>query len=162
MWMTGVLFTGGRSILYSMKWLAVLLLLLCGGSAHAYSSGAPSQACSTLTPGHGGLSQSSPSPYNLDLSIFNLYSDGNYYYIPGQTYQCKQCQEHTLWLFLRRVQLDAYFAIPQWLSLVQPLKDFWSRQGKWRMTQPSLAPSLTQPLDPSSAAALPLPWALNY
>ena len=82
---------GEETVQHSMKRLAVLLLLLFGGSADAYSSGAPSTACSSLTPGHGGSPQPSSSPYTLDLSIFDLYDDGItiYYYEPGQTYQCK-------------------------------------------------------------------------
>ena len=79
---------GEETVQHSMKRLAVLLLLLFGGSADAYSSGAPSTACSSLTPGHGGSPQSSSSPYTLDLSIFD-FNDSNYYYEPGQTYQCK-------------------------------------------------------------------------
>ena len=73
-----------------MKRLEIFLLLLFGGSAHALPSGAPSTACSSLIPSHGGSPQSSSSPYTIDMSIFNLYSDGNYYYQPGQEYQCKQ------------------------------------------------------------------------
>ena len=67
----------------------LLLLLMFGGSVNSYPSGAPSQACSSLTPNHGGSPQSSPLPYTLDLSGFDLYGDGNFYYEPGNIYQCK-------------------------------------------------------------------------
>ena len=74
----------------SMRKLTVLLLLLYSGeSARAYSTGAPADACTTLTPNHRKPPQPSPSPYTLDLLIFDLYSDGYYYYEPGETYQCK-------------------------------------------------------------------------
>ena len=66
----------------------MLLVLVFAGLVCTYPSGAPSEACSSLTPGHGGSPQSSPSPYTLDLSIFDLYNDGNSYYEPGNTYQC--------------------------------------------------------------------------
>ena len=56
----------------------------------AFPQGASTSACSSLTPGHGGSSQSLPSPYTLNLSIFDLYNDGNFYYQPGYIYQCKQ------------------------------------------------------------------------
>jgi hypothetical protein len=64
-----------------------MLLLLLGGSASAFSSGAPSDACISLTPDHGGSRQSPPSPYTVDLSVFNMYGDGENYYLPGQIYQ---------------------------------------------------------------------------
>ena len=71
-----------------MEKLAVLLLLLFGGSAHAYSTGAPSESCISLSPIHDS-SASSGSPYSLDMSVFDLYNDGNYYYQPGEIYQGK-------------------------------------------------------------------------
>ena len=79
-----------------MKMETFLLLLLLGGSARAFSSGAPSNACITLTPDHGGFPQPPPSPYTVDLSVFNMYGDGNNYYLPGQTYQCKPMCFYTL------------------------------------------------------------------
>ena len=73
----------------NMRKLAVLLLWLFGGWAQAYPTGAPSEACTSLTPDHGGTPQSTSPLYTLDLSIFDLYNDGYYYYEPGETYQCK-------------------------------------------------------------------------
>lgn len=68
----------------------IVLGLIFGGSVHVYTfpTGAPSAACDSLTPGHGGTPQSSPSPYTFNLSVFDLYSDGNFYYEPGNIYQC--------------------------------------------------------------------------
>ena len=70
--------------------LAVLLLLLFGESTQAYPDGAPSNSCVSLTPDHGVPPESSSSPYSLDLSGFDLYGEGYFYYEPGTTYQCKR------------------------------------------------------------------------
>ena len=45
-----------------------------------FSSGAPQDACSTITPGHGGSSANPPVPFLVNISSL----DGGY--IPGQTY----------------------------------------------------------------------------
>ena len=136
-----------------MKMETFLLLLLLGGSARAFSSGAPSNACISLTPDHGGFPQPPPSPYTVDLSVFNMYGDGNNYYLPGQTYQCKQCVS-----ILSKPQLCP----TQWIysAMIQCFEDFCSRRGLWQTTAPSRVPSLSQTLVPSLVPVLPLQWAL--
>ncbi|CAI8006863.1 Putative defense protein 3, partial [Geodia barretti] len=92
-----------------MKMETFLLLLLLGGSARAFSSGAPSNACISLTPDHGGFPQPPPSPYTVDLSVFNMYGDGNNYYLPGQTYQLNLSSNDTMFrgfLLQARVMAD--------------------------------------------------------
>ena len=48
------------------------------------STGAPTAACSTITPGHGGSTTTDPVPYNVNISSL----DGGY--IPGQSYTSEQ------------------------------------------------------------------------
>ena len=80
-----------------MRRLCILYVMLFETSVYSLPSGAPSQACSSLTPNHGGSSQSSPLPYTLNMSTFNFYNDGNSYYEPGNTYQCKEnCTEQKI------------------------------------------------------------------
>ena len=88
--------------------MLVILLLLFGESTQAYQTGAPSTACSTLTPNHGAPPQSSTSPYSLDLSSFLLGSDGNYYYEPGNTYQCKKPFPLNNYIVLSMCNYDSY------------------------------------------------------
>ena len=67
----------------------VLLALLC--SAESLPTGAPLEACDTLTPNavaHLALPQTTPAPYSIDLSPF-ASSDGGYSYLPGETYTCE-------------------------------------------------------------------------
>ena len=66
------------------------VVLFEASSVYSFPFGAPSEACSSLTPIHGGSPQSFSLPYTLDLSTFNLYNDENFYYEPGNTYQCKE------------------------------------------------------------------------
>lgn len=68
-----------------MALLVVFLLSVVVGRVTANSAGPPASACSTLTPGHPGSSQSSTVPYVINMDQF---SDGNgqYWYTPGQTY----------------------------------------------------------------------------
>ena len=57
--------------------------------AGAYSSGAPSQACNNLTPGHvSSGAQTDAVPYVFDLSQFDD-GNGGYEYTPGQSYTRK-------------------------------------------------------------------------
>ncbi len=73
--------------------LALLSFLVAGNLrnvADGFSSGAPSQACSTLTPdpgGHQAAPQAGVPPYEVDLSALD---DGNsgFEYEPGATYTC--------------------------------------------------------------------------
>ena len=67
----------------------VLSLFLC--VVESLPSGAPLQACDTLSPaleGHTAPTQMSPVPYIIDLSPF-ADDHGGYYYLPGETYTCK-------------------------------------------------------------------------
>ena len=74
-----------------VQWLFVLLFHELLSNATGYSTGAPDSACSDLTPQHGTLPQSSPSPFQLDLSGFQTAS--SFVYTPGVQYQCK-CYQH--------------------------------------------------------------------
>ncbi|XP_071789474.1 adhesion G-protein coupled receptor G7-like [Asterias amurensis] len=61
-----------KDLIYSVL---VLFLVLRSGTCR--STGAPSQACSSLTPSHSGSSQpSSTSPYQLELVSGNTYAAG--------------------------------------------------------------------------------------
>ena len=70
-----------------MALLAVLLLSVVVGGANARSTGAPAAACDTLTPQHGGSSQSN-TPYVINMDQFSD-GDGGFWYTPGQTYTCE-------------------------------------------------------------------------
>ena len=85
------------SFLHQMKGNVVLLLLVVVVTAvYGMPSGAPLQACEDLMPQHGSDPQMSTSPYQIDLSPFNVsrymdYSNNytGYWYKPGETYTCK-------------------------------------------------------------------------
>ena len=47
--------------------------------------GAPTSACATITPDHGGSMTSDPVPYDVDISSLD---DG---YVPGQSYPSECC-----------------------------------------------------------------------
>lgn len=70
----------------------VFLLLGVLEQANGFPFGAPMSACGTLAPNpfaHGAPPQTSPVPYEVDISAL---SDGNggFEYVPGQLYQCTQ------------------------------------------------------------------------
>ena len=52
--------------------LSLAVLLLAVSPIQSFPSGAPAQACSDLRPGppHGGVPQTTPSPYELDVDMF--------------------------------------------------------------------------------------------
>ena len=76
---------------------AVLIFVLLNAPSHAYSTGAPVQACSTLIPSHNQASQVTESPFELDVEQFRdidvpLRSGDvsfTHSYTPGTTYNCK-------------------------------------------------------------------------
>lgn len=78
-------------------YLVPSLVLVLVGASHwvhvcCFPGGAPSGACGTLTPPvsqHLQPPQSTPVPFEVDLS--NLISDGNggFLYQPGMTYSCE-------------------------------------------------------------------------
>ena len=81
-----------------MVFLSLLLVLLAVSPIQSLPSGAPSQACSDLRPGppHGGVPQTTPSPYELDVDMFEDLSSNDgiavpvtYSYTPGRTYDSK-------------------------------------------------------------------------
>ena len=69
--------------------LILTILSVAWQGVESFSSGAPSGACSSLSPdpvGHSNVQpQVTPVPYSIDLSPFN----GAGGYTPGQTYTCK-------------------------------------------------------------------------
>ncbi len=65
----------------------VLVLLALVAKSLCFPGGAPSSACSNLTPNHGTASQDqATNPYVLNLTDFPRDSAGNYFYVPGVTY----------------------------------------------------------------------------
>ena len=57
---------------------------------NSYSTGAPAQACSSLTPNHGvGAQPSSSLPYMIDIEVFRDPVGGELVYTPGVTYNSK-------------------------------------------------------------------------
>ena len=69
--------------------LSLVLLTSVTTCVHALSTGAPAAACDTLTQQHFGVTpQTSPIPYQIDLSSFDDGS-GGFAYVPGRAYECK-------------------------------------------------------------------------
>ena len=76
-----------------MKIVVLYLLTAAALQVYAWPSGAPSQACDSITPvGHVNPrnAASSPNPYSLYLNAFACPNGtAGYCYNPGATYQCK-------------------------------------------------------------------------
>ena len=68
--------------------IAFLLVTLIP-SALSYSTGAPTAACSTLTPNHGSGEAISILPYRIDSDVFRDTDSGELLYTPGYTYNGK-------------------------------------------------------------------------
>ncbi len=65
----------------------VLVLLALVAKSLCLPGGAPTSACSNLTPSHGASSQDGETnPYVLNLTDFPRDSAENYFYVPGVTY----------------------------------------------------------------------------
>jgi hypothetical protein len=62
--------------------------------SEGFGIGAPSEACSTLSPSsvdHGADPQSTPPPYEIDLARLPS-ENGDYSYTPGETYSiAREC-----------------------------------------------------------------------
>ena len=70
----------------------VLLLVSCTGPALSHSTGAPQEACTTVTPNHPPATpQNTINPYRIDLSVFDD-GGGGFTYLPRRTYQCEFCR----------------------------------------------------------------------
>ena len=71
--------------------LAVMMTAL--SPVHLRSTGAPAEACSNLTPQHLSSSQTTPSPFNLSVDVFEDLADPDsaptHSYEPGSTYNRK-------------------------------------------------------------------------
>ena len=61
----------------------MLLLVAAINTVVGYRTGAPSSACVTITPGHGGSDATGPVPFTVNISSLD---DG---YTPGETYISK-------------------------------------------------------------------------
>ena len=76
----------------SLLLVAAVLAVLYAGGVESLPTGAPTGACTTLTPllnprGHADPPQTTTVPYWIDLSRFN--NSGKWEYTPGETYTCK-------------------------------------------------------------------------
>lgn len=64
-----------------------LLVTLIPSEVVSYRTGAPSAACSTLTPNHGVSTQAASTlPYRIDTDVFQDMNSGALLYTPGFTY----------------------------------------------------------------------------
>ena len=73
--------------------LLVLFTAICVSTVSCFSTGAPADACSTLTPNRGrhqAPSQTTTVPYEIDMSVFLDANTGQLLYIPATDYQSKQ------------------------------------------------------------------------
>ncbi len=73
--------------------LLVFPLVLPAFPVQSFPTGAPSQSCSDLRPDHGGTTQTTPSPFELDMDVFQDVELPNlptaYSYVPSRTYDSK-------------------------------------------------------------------------
>ena len=81
------LYTHCAYLLLQEFWLSVMLTLsLSINAVLGFPTGAPIDACYSITPNHGVPSSSEPLPYTVSISNIGDY------YMPGRTYT----SEHTL------------------------------------------------------------------
>ena len=90
-------------------------------SVHGFSTGAPADACTTLTQQHGSNSpQTSTVPYTIDLSVFDDGA-GGFVYVPGMSYQREE--NHNLYqdysMFLDVTIIYMLYGISQLVSVLQ-------------------------------------------
>ena len=77
-----------------MKYLRPVLflgLVSLVNLVESFGTGAPAGACGTLSPDpaqHGADPQTTPVPYEVDLSALRNGTTNNYCYVPGETYEC--------------------------------------------------------------------------
>lgn len=70
--------------------VVLFLLLILIPSTLSYRTGAPSAACSTLTPNHGASGQdASTVPFRINIDVFRDMNSGALLYTPGSTYNGK-------------------------------------------------------------------------
>ena len=73
--------------------LVVLFVSTALVAVHGRSTGAPVDACDSLTPGHGGSSMLN-SPFEINMDQFeDPLASGEYFYTPGETYT-RECLSH--------------------------------------------------------------------
>lgn len=68
--------------------ILVVSAVACWSSVECFSAGPPVQACGTLSPlqaGHNAPAQTTPVPYEIDLSSLDD-GNGGFAYVPGETY----------------------------------------------------------------------------
>lgn len=69
------------------------MTIFYSSAVNAYPGGAPSQACTNLRPQHGGTSQTSSPPYELDVDMFQDLEipevPVTYSYSPNSSYNRK-------------------------------------------------------------------------
>jgi hypothetical protein len=73
---------------YLFDWYSIVVLSKILSYSEGFGSGAPSEACSTLSPssdGHGADPQSTPPPYEIVLARLPS-ENGKHSYTPGETY----------------------------------------------------------------------------
>ena len=93
--------------------LALVLFMCIGpGTVQGLPSGAPSSACSSLTPNpdsHLAEPMDEDSlPYVLNISSLYL-GDGDYGYEPGEDYSCKLYNHHSslaLWIMVNKYSTE--------------------------------------------------------
>ena len=78
------------------SWQLVLLLFTAFhvSTVSGRSSGAPAEACNTLSPDpmspHGGRPQTITVPYEINMSVFHDATTGQMLYTPAISYQSKK------------------------------------------------------------------------
>ena len=120
----------------AVSFLLVLPLGFC------YHSGAPTEACASLTPNHSVSGQAlNTLPYMINVNAFRDPSNGQLLYTPGFSYNCKHNivrQQRSSCQFVHELDISAHLSLYsnsftncEWNSLTFPWISYPVQIGCW-------------------------------
>ena len=118
--------------------VAIVLVLLLVSPALSLPTGAPPEACSTVTSSHLSVPQTSTNPYGIDLGIFDDGS-GGFSYLPGKTYRCEFVHSLTHFLAWQLKETSIIIVIPSniiyRIAESSVMNATYTTKSKWLLVQ---------------------------